>query len=80
MKGLTECSGQVSTIFLVPRVSLLYYNGFLGCYVHHLPGAIPLASSMDRPVTISYLACHPHMRHVVCMGGYSDSRIPINGP
>ena len=40
----------------------------------------PLASFMDKLVEISYLACRPHPRHVVCTGGYSDSRIPINGP
>ena len=49
MKGSTECPGQVSTIFLAPRVRLLL----------HLPGVISLASFMDRPVTISYLAYQP---------------------
>jgi len=33
----------------------------------------PRASFTNKPVVISYLACRPHLRHVVCMGGYSDS-------
>ena len=57
MKGSTRWPGQVSTIFLVPRVRLLYCIGSQVCYVHHLPSAIPLASLTDRHVIISYLAC-----------------------
>jgi hypothetical protein len=40
----------------------------------------PLASFTDKQVTTSYLACQPHLRHVVCMGGYSELCIPIHGP
>ena len=35
--------------------------------------ANPFASFTDKLVIISYLACQPHPRHVVCTGGYSDS-------
>jgi hypothetical protein len=67
MKGSSSCSGQVATMFPVRQVRL----------VLHLPGSNPLASFMDKSVTISYLACQPHPWHVVCTGGYS--RIPIHG-
>ena len=40
--------------------------------------ANPLASFMGKPVAISYLACRPHPRHVVCIGGYSDLHILIH--
>ena len=40
----------------------------------------PLASFTDKQVATSYLACRPHPRHVVCMGGYLDLCIPIHGP
>jgi hypothetical protein len=38
------------------------------------------ASFTNRPIAISYLACHPHMRHVVCTGGYLGLTIPMNDP
>ena len=40
----------------------------------------PLASFTNTQVATSYLACRPHLRHVVCTGGYSNLRIPIHGP
>ena len=66
---LPSSSGQASVLYRSPV-----------CYVHHLPGAIPLASFMDRQAAVSYLACRPHPRHVVYVGDYSDLHIPIQGP
>jgi hypothetical protein len=80
MIGSSGCPGQVLTIFPVLQVRLTYYNGSLVRYVHHLPGANALASITDKPVATSYLACLPHPWHVVCTGGYSNSRIPMHGP
>ena len=70
-----------------PNLSLIWpkclMKGLGGCSINVLDildRRNPLASFTDKLVATSYLACQPHRRHVVCTGGYSDSRIPINGP
>ena len=40
----------------------------------------PLSSFTDKQVATNYMTCRPHPWHVVCIGGYSDLRIPIHGP